>query len=109
MVSKISRRNFLKSSSVATFALALPGLPKIETASQFDLILKNAHIFDGTGNPAWNADILFSNPAKVKSNATFANPHQFASGFKLVLVNGKIVILNGVHTGVKAGKALRRG
>jgi len=53
------------------------------------------------------ADIVLFNPDTVIDNASFANPHQFPSGIEYVLVNGKITIENGKHTGAQAGSILR--
>lgn len=53
------------------------------------------------------ADIVIFNEATVQDNATFEQPHQFSSGFHFVLVNGKIVIDEGRHTGMRSGKALK--
>lgn len=38
------------------------------------------------------ADILIFDPAKVSANATYENPHQLATGFDYVFVNGKIAM-----------------
>lgn len=37
------------------------------------------------------ADILIFNPKNIKSPANYVNPHQLASGFEKVFVNGKLV------------------
>ena len=54
----------------------------------------------------WAADIVVFDENEVKDNATFANPHQFSSGFKYILVNGQFVLKNSKHTGVRSGTAL---
>jgi N-acyl-D-amino-acid deacylase len=56
----------------------------------------------------FKADITIFDPTKVKDNATFVEPHQFASGIPYVVVNGEIVIDNGEHTGASPGRALRK-
>ena len=53
------------------------------------------------------ADIVLFNPDTVIDNASFVDPHQFPSGIEYVLVNGKITIKNGKHTGAQAGSVLR--
>ncbi len=53
------------------------------------------------------ADIVVFNPETVIDNATFIDPHQFPSGIEYVIVNGKVTIKNGNHTGVLAGAILR--
>jgi N-acyl-D-amino-acid deacylase len=45
----------------------------------------------------------------VKTRATRANPKVFPEGIPYVIVNGKVVIDQGEHTGVFPGRALRRG
>jgi N-acyl-D-amino-acid deacylase len=52
------------------------------------------------------ADIVIFNDKEVNDHATFANPHQYSSGFKYVLVNGKLVMENSLHTGMRSGQAL---
>lgn len=53
------------------------------------------------------ADIVIFDEATVQDNATFEQPHQFSGGFHFILVNGKVVIDEGKHTGVRSGKALK--
>ncbi len=53
------------------------------------------------------ADIVLFNPDTVIDNASFVDPHQFPSGIEYVLVNGKITIKDGKHTGAQAGSVLR--
>ncbi|MCB0277963.1 MAG: D-aminoacylase [Calditrichaeota bacterium] len=53
------------------------------------------------------ADVVIFDPNTIKDNATFANPHQYATGVVYVLVNGQIVLDNGEHTGAKAGRVVR--
>lgn len=55
------------------------------------------------------ADIVVFDPRTVKSLATRRQPKQFPVGIDYVLVNGQVVIDRGAHTGVTAGRALRRG
>lgn len=52
------------------------------------------------------ADIVIFDENEVMDKATFENPHQYAVGFKNVIVNGKVVVDEAKHTGLKAGKAL---
>jgi N-acyl-D-amino-acid deacylase len=55
------------------------------------------------------ADLAVLDPARVKDEATFDQPHQYASGIPWVIVNGTPVVDNSRHTGAKPGRALRRG
>jgi N-acyl-D-amino-acid deacylase len=52
------------------------------------------------------ADIVVFDEKEINDMATFENPHQYSTGFKFVLVNGKLVINNGAHTGARSGEAL---
>ena len=54
------------------------------------------------------ADILIMDENTVKDMATFEQPHQFSIGIPYVIVNGKVVVDNGKHTGERSGAALRR-
>ena len=53
------------------------------------------------------ADIVIFDPAKVKDNATFDKPHQYAEGMIHVFVNGEQVLKDGNHTGAKPGRFVR--
>ena len=55
------------------------------------------------------ADIVVFDPKSVRSPATRHEPKQFPVGIEYVLVNGSIVVDQGQHTGVLAGRALRHG
>lgn len=56
---------------------------------------------------AW-ADVVVFNPATVQDEASFKEPHRYATGFSWVLVNGTPVVTNDVHTGARPGKIVRR-
>jgi len=53
------------------------------------------------------ADIVIFDLNEIADKATFEQPHQFSTGFHFVLVNGKLVIENGKHTGIKSGMTLK--
>ncbi len=53
------------------------------------------------------ADIVVFDPARIGDNATFEEPHQYASGMRHVFVNGKQVLENGRHTGAMPGRVVR--
>ena len=53
------------------------------------------------------ADILIFDPAKMKDNSTFENPHQYSSGMIDVFVNGVQVLKDGEHTGAKPGRFIK--
>jgi N-acyl-D-amino-acid deacylase len=50
------------------------------------------------------ADIVLFDPNTIEDNATFDNAHQYATGVEYVIVNGKIVIDKGNHTGAMPGR-----
>jgi N-acyl-D-amino-acid deacylase len=56
---------------------------------------------------AW-ADLAVFDPAEVRDHAQFNDPHHYASGFRLVLVNGIVVVENDRHTGARPGQVVRR-
>ena len=53
------------------------------------------------------ADVLVFDPAKVMDHATFAQPHQYATGMVHVFVNGVQVLKDGEHTGAKPGRFVK--
>ena len=53
------------------------------------------------------ADIVIFDPAKIKDNATFDNPHQYTEGMIHVFVNGMQVLKDGEHTGKKPGRFVK--
>lgn len=53
------------------------------------------------------ADIVVFDADRVKDLSTFADPHHYSTGFLFVLVNGKLTVDQGVHTGVRSGRALK--
>jgi N-acyl-D-amino-acid deacylase len=52
------------------------------------------------------ADVAVFDPAKIQDHATYAEPHQYASGMRHVFVNGTQVLADGEHTGAKPGRAV---
>ena len=52
------------------------------------------------------ADVLVFDPATVRDVATYDDPHQHAVGMRWVLVNGRVVIADGVATGDLPGRVL---
>ncbi len=54
------------------------------------------------------ADLTLFNPKTVRDTATFKEPHKYPDGIPIVIVDGKIVIEQGEHTGILAGKILRK-
>lgn len=54
------------------------------------------------------ADLTIFDPANVKDTATFKDPHCYPEGIPYVMVNGRLAIEKGEHTGALAGKILRK-
>ena len=61
----------------------------------------------GSIKPGYAADLVVFDPATVGDAATFEKPHAYATGLPYVIVNGVLVVKNGVHTGAKPGVPLR--
>ena len=55
------------------------------------------------------ADISIFDQATVSDRDNWANPHQYATGFYYVIVNGTPVIDDGKRTGSYPGKVLKKG
>ncbi|NJB86963.1 N-acyl-D-amino-acid deacylase [Lewinella marina] len=53
------------------------------------------------------ADIVVFDPAEVRDNATFADPHQYATGVRDVVVNGCLSLHNGEPTGNGCGRFVK--
>jgi N-acyl-D-amino-acid deacylase len=52
------------------------------------------------------ADLLIFDPAAIKDNATYPNPHQLAAGFDIVIINGRIARQNGELSESLSGEVL---
>ena len=52
------------------------------------------------------ADVVVFDPETIKDNATFVEPHQYATGMVHVFVNGEQVLKDGEHTGATPGRAV---
>lgn len=60
----------------------------------------------GILRPGMKADIAVFDPARVADTAEFERPHQYATGFRWVLVNGVAVIDQGKVTASRPGRVL---
>ena len=64
-------------------------------------------IYDrGLVRPGLWADVTVFNAETVIDNATWEQPHQYASGIAYVLVNGQLVLAKGEHTNARPGRIL---
>jgi N-acyl-D-amino-acid deacylase len=61
----------------------------------------------GRLEPGFFADVVVFDPATITDNATFSEPHQYATGVNHVYVNGVQVVREGEHTGAKPGRVVR--
>src|SRR5688500_4005746 len=52
------------------------------------------------------ADVVIFDLDRLADRATYDQPTEFPEGIEYVLVNGRITINRGVHTGVRAGAVL---
>jgi len=53
------------------------------------------------------ADVTIFDYDKIQDTATYDNPMSYSTGIDYVLVNGQLVVDQGVHTGAKPGSVLR--
>jgi N-acyl-D-amino-acid deacylase len=64
-------------------------------------------VFDrGLLRPGMKADVAVFDSGAVIDKADFVRPHQYAEGFRHVLVNGKLVLVDGKMTGERPGRVL---
>ena len=52
------------------------------------------------------ADIVIFDPLTVSDSATFLNPAQPPIGIKYVIVNGQVIVHDGVQTSARPGRVL---
>jgi N-acyl-D-amino-acid deacylase len=65
------------------------------------------HQYDrGLLRPGMAADVTVFNADTIIDNATYEKPHQYATGVEYVIVNGKVVLDRGKHTGARPGVIL---
>ncbi len=78
--------------------------------SNVEMVLSHPLVMIGSdgSSVAPTGNLVVFDPEKVKDEATFADPHQFASGIAYVVVNGELVVDEGKHTGARPGKILRK-
>ncbi len=62
----------------------------------------------GTIAPGRFADLVVFDPASIRDRGTFADPKQYPEGIGQVIVNGRVVVDSGCHTGARPGAVLRR-
>ena len=52
------------------------------------------------------ADVVIFDPATVRDIATFEQPHQYAQGISVVVINGQVAFENGAVTAARPGRIL---
>jgi N-acyl-D-aspartate/D-glutamate deacylase len=85
---------------VLTFSGAIDSIPEAQIGTE-DVSLLNRLLQNGPG-------IAVFDPATIQDHATFEKPRQLATGVSEVFVNGAEVVHNGVHTGAKPGRVVKR-
>jgi N-acyl-D-amino-acid deacylase len=60
----------------------------------------------GSIRNGYAADLVVFDPARVGDTATFESPHGYAAGIPYVVVNGEIVVKDGVQTEARPGQVL---
>ena len=53
------------------------------------------------------ADFAIFDPARVIDKSTYTEPFRYSEAIECVIVNGKVVLDRGTHTGARPGRALR--
>ena len=62
----------------------------------------------GLLRPGMAADLVCLDPERIRDTATYEEPRRLPEGIPYVVVNGRVVVEAGLHTGELAGRALRR-
>ena len=60
----------------------------------------------GLVRPGMAADLVVFDPATVSGTATYAHPKQYPVGIELVVVNGQVVLQDGIRTDARPGRPL---
>lgn len=66
--------------------------------------------FDRRGTVKVNnyADLVIFDPVTIADQGSYIEPAQYPSGIDYVFVNGQLVLVKGRHTGIRAGRVLRK-
>lgn len=62
----------------------------------------------GQLKPGYYADITVFDKDTIIDKGTFTDPVQYPDGIYYVFVNGRLIVKNGIHTGLCCGKVLRK-
>jgi N-acyl-D-aspartate/D-glutamate deacylase len=63
----------------------------------------------GLLRPGHFADLTLFDAERVIDRSTYEQPFRYSEGIEYVIVNGRVVVDRGKHTGARPGRALRRG
>jgi N-acyl-D-amino-acid deacylase len=85
--------------------LSLPEMLKKMTSLP---ALKFGFLRRGALKQEFYADVVIFDGDRVIDKATWTDPHQYPVGIEYVIVNGKVVIERGEHTGKLPGRVLRK-
>ena len=61
----------------------------------------------GSLKPGYFADIAIFDPKTIGDQNSFEKPQVYSTGMRHVLVNGKLVLRDGEHTGATPGRFVR--
>ncbi len=86
---------------------ALIGLDKNRVPTEEGVLSDLHYVKRGFLRAGYAADVVVFDPERVVDRATFENPHQYATGFDYVFVNGIPVQREGGPTGARPGLVLR--
>jgi N-acyl-D-amino-acid deacylase len=85
-------------------ALTLPeAIRKLSSQPALNLSLPDR----GMLKNGYFADIVIFDPKTIQDHATYAQPHQLATGVSYVLVNGRLALREGQATGAASGRFVR--
>ena len=87
-----------KQLSLATAVHKMTGLPATRLGFRERGLLR----------PGFFADLVLFDPATIRDCSEYADPHHYATGVVHLWINGLQVVRDGEHTGVRAGRILRK-
>jgi N-acyl-D-aspartate/D-glutamate deacylase len=98
-----------------TFARVLGRFVRDEKAAPLEDVIRRMTAFPAANLKLYRrgllraghfADVTVFDPASIRDHATYAEPHQYATGVAHVLVNGTPVLRDGEHTGARPGRVV---
>ncbi|VFS46665.1 amidohydrolase family protein [Budvicia aquatica] len=54
------------------------------------------------------ADIVMFNPETIMDKGTFIEPNQYPEGIDIVMVNGRLALINGIESYACSGSVIRK-